>query len=80
MRPLHIAAQFNAQRTAAWLLEQKVELTATTTISGDTAIHIAARMKSFGIYKALVAAGADVNRKNLVRETPRQLMYDSDVL
>ncbi len=75
-----MAAQFNAQRCAVWLLEQKVELNPTTAIGGDTPIHIAARVKSFGIYKALVAAGADVQQKNFVKETPRQLMYDSNLL
>ena len=46
-----MACQFNAEKTAIWLMQSEVDLNCTDKISGDTPLHKAARAKSFGIYK-----------------------------
>ncbi len=70
--PLIVAASCGHKNVVDWLVEQKCNLD-TQEVHGWTALHLAAIKGQSEIAKALVAAGADKQIKDLEGFTAKQL-------
>lgn len=75
MTPLHLAALYNSTRAVDFLLDHGAKINAVDN-SGDTCLHKAAKKGAHGLFKSLVAAGANDNIKNQFGEQASHVLRD----
>ena len=74
-KAIHMAAEFDSRECVAYLISLGVRIDCVDSI-GETPLHKAARKNHFIVYDILVKAGANEHIRNLMRETPIQLLRD----
>ena len=72
---LHLCGEFGSMKCLEYLISLKLDMNPQDSV-GETPMHKAGRKNYFEAYNTMKAAGGADNLKNLLGETPFQVLHD----